>query len=312
MKTAVTDDPPLSPRTHRPDGRVSPARVAVVQCDAQVGVANRTGNLERGLALAAEAADSGATLIVLPELVATGYAFATRAEAFAHGEEVPSGPTVRAWEEFARERDVHVVAGLAERDGPRLFDTAVLVGPDGYVGRYRKTHLWNTEKLWFTPGDEGYPVFETPLGRIGLLICWDIWFPEVPRLLAMQGADIICGANNWVWTPPPIFDASGKCMAAYLTMTAAHVNNVVIAAANRVGTDRDARFLGCSLIAGTNGWPIGDVAGPDEERILTADIDVVASRGAPIWTSLNDLVRDRRTDLYDAMLGYTLSPPAPR
>lgn len=294
------------------DGRVSPARVAVVQCGAQVGVTNRTDNLERGLALAANAADDGATLIVLPELTSTGYTFATRAEAFAHAEEVPSGPTVRAWEKFARERGVHLVAGLAERDGPRLFDTAVLVGPDGYVGRYRKTHLWNTEKLWFTPGDEGYPVFETPLGRIGLLICWDIWFPEVPRLLAMQGADIICSVNNWVWTPPPIFDASGKCMAVYLTMTAAHVNNVVIAAANRIGTDRDARFLGCSLIAGTNGWPIGDVAGPDEERVLTADIDIVASRSAPIWTSLNDLVRDRRTDLYDDMLGYTLSPRAPR
>jgi predicted amidohydrolase len=294
------------------DRRASPARVAVVQCDAQVGLDHRDDNVRRGLDLAARAADDGATLIVLPELCATGYAFATRAEAYAHAEDVPSGDTVRVWEEFARARGVHLVGGLVERDGVRLYDTAVLVGPNGYVGRYRKTHLWNTEKLWFTPGDLGCPVFDTPIGRIGLLVCWDIWFPEVPRLLALQGADIICSSNNWVWTPPPIFDSSGRCMATYLTMTAAHVNNVVIAAANRIGTDRDARFLGCSLIAGTNGWPIGEVAGSDEERILTADIDVVASRSAPIWNNLNDLVRDRRTDLYDPMLGYTLSPTVPR
>ncbi|MFE6871795.1 nitrilase family protein [Kitasatospora sp. NPDC057692] len=300
------------PRTAGADHRVSPARIAVVQCDAQVGTANRERNLRRGLDLAGQAADGGATLVVLPELCATGYAFATRAEAYAHAEEVPSGATVRAWEAFARDRGVHLVGGLVEQDGVRLFDSAVLVGPDGYIGHYRKTHLWNTEKLWFTPGDRGFPVFETRLGRIGLLICWDIWFPEVPRLLALQGADIICSANNWTWTPPPVLDASGRCMAAYLTMTAAHVNNVVIAAANRIGTDRDARFLGCSLIAGTGGRPLGEIAGPDEERVLTADVDVVASRAAPIWNPLNDLVRDRRTDLYDPMLGYRRSGPFPR
>ncbi|MEU5643265.1 nitrilase family protein [Streptomyces milbemycinicus] len=313
MSTSLNpDNPATSPPAPGADHRVSPARVAVVQCDAQVGVANRRQNVELGLGLAARAADDGATLIVLPELSATGYTFATRAEAYEHAEEVPSGETVRAWEAFARERGVHLVGGLVERDGVRLYDTAVLVGPDGYVGHYRKTHLWNTEKLWFEPGDLGFPVFDTPIGRIGLLICWDIWFPEVPRLLAQQGADIICSVNNWVWTPPPMFDESGRCMAAYLTMTAAHVNNVFIAAANRIGTDRDARFLGCSLIAGTNGWPIGEVAGADEERILTADIDIVAARSAPIWNQLNDLIRDRRTDLYDPMLGYTLSPAAPR
>ncbi|WP_214410531.1 nitrilase family protein [Sphaerisporangium fuscum] len=300
-------------RTPTPeDTRVSPARVAVVQFAPQAGLDNRAANSERALALAARAADDGATLIVLPELATTGYSFRTRAEAYAHAESVPDGDTVRAWESFARERGVHLAGGLAERDGARLYDTAVLVGPDGYVGHYRKAHLWNEEKLWFTPGDLGFPVFETPIGRIGLLICWDIWFPEVPRLLAQQGADIICSVNNWVWTPPPIFDESGRCMAAYLTMTAAHVNNVFIAAANRVGTDRGARFLGCSLIAGTNGWPIGPVAGAEEETVLTADVDLVAARSAPVWTPLNDLIRDRRTDLYDPMLGYTRGPAFPR
>ncbi|MCO5973392.1 nitrilase family protein [Actinoallomurus soli] len=295
-----------------PDSSVSPVRVAVIQFAPQAGLENRAANSERALALASQAVEDGATLIVLPELATTGYSFRDRAEAYDHAESVPAGETVRGWESFARRHGVYVVGGLAERDGVRLYDTAVLVGPDGYVGRYRKAHLWNEEKLWFTPGDLGFPVFETRIGRIGLLVCWDIWFPEAPRLLAQQGADIICSVNNWVWTPPPIFDESGRCMASYLTMTAAHVNNVFIAAANRVGTDRGARFLGCSLIAGTNGWPIGRVAGAEEETILTADIDVVSARSAPIWTPLNDLIRDRRTDLYDSMLGYTRSPAAPR
>jgi N-carbamoylputrescine amidase len=294
------------------DSRISPVRVAVVQFDPQVGLDNRKRNLDRGLQLAGEAVADGATLVVLPELANTGYSFTGRAEAYAHAEEVPGGETVEAWAAFAREHQVHLVGGLTERDGMRLFDTAVLVGPDGYIGRYRKTHLWNQEKLWFTPGDEGYPVFETSIGRIGLLVCWDIWFPEVPRILAQQGADIICSTNNWVWTPPPLFDKAGRCMATYLTMTAAHVNNVFIAAADRVGTERGAKFLGCSVIAGPNGWPIGEVAGAEEETILAADIDLAQARSAPIWNDLNDLIRDRRTDLYDGMLGYERGPALPR
>lgn len=101
-------------------------------------------------------------------------------------------------------------------------------------------------------------------------------------------------------------------MASYLTMTAAHVNNVFIAAASRIGQERDARYLGCSLIAGTNGWPIGEVASANRQEILFADIDVTSARSAPIWNSLNDLHRDRRHDLYDQMLGYSHHPALPR
>ncbi|AMO77310.1 nitrilase family protein [Pseudomonas citronellolis] len=291
---------------------VSPVRIAVLQFDPQVGMENRDRNLRHGLGMAQQAAEAGANLIVMPELANTGYLFTSREEAFEHAEEVPNGPSVQVWMDFARKHKVYLVAGVAEREGMQLYDSAVLVGPEGFIGHYRKAHLWNLEKLWFTPGNLGFPVFDTPIGRIGLLICWDIWFPEVPRLLAQQGADIICSVNNWVWTPPPLFDESGKCMASYLTMTAAHVNNVFIAAANRVGTDRGERFLGCSLIAGTNGWPIGEVAPADKEVILYADVDLSSARSAPIWNNLNDLLRDRRVDLYDAMLGYTGHRAFPR
>ncbi|MBA1377938.1 nitrilase family protein [Pseudomonas brassicacearum] len=291
---------------------ISPVRVAVVQFDPQVGINNRETNLLRSLALAQEAVDGGANLVVLPELSNVGYFFSSRQDAFEHAEPVPDGRSVQAWIDFARQQQVFLVAGLAEREGMRLFNTGVLVGPDGFIGKYRKAHLWNLEKLWFTPGDVGFPVFETSIGRIGLLICWDIWFPEVPRILSQQGADIICSLNNWVWTPPPLFDDAGKCMASYLTMTAAHVNNVFIAAASRIGEERGARYLGCSLIAGTNGWPIGAVASADQQEILFADIDLTSSRSAAIWNNLNDLHRDRRADLYDQMLGYTQHPSLPR
>ncbi|GEM28996.1 hydratase [Nocardia neocaledoniensis NBRC 108232] len=290
---------------------ISPVTIAVVQFDPRVGLEHRDRNLTEALAAAATAADDGATLIVLPELSSSGYSFADRAEAYAHAESV-DGPFVEAWCEFAASRAVHVVVGFAELEGMRLFDTAALIGPDGLIGVYRKTHLWNQEKLWFSPGDVGFPVFETRIGRIGMLICWDIWFPEVPRILAQQGADIICSSNNWVWTPPPLFDSAGRCMANYLTMTAAHSNNVFIAAANRTGTDRDAKFLGCSMIAGTNGWPLGDIAGHDDDTIISASVDLVSARSAPIWNDLNDLLRDRRTDLYDPMLGYTRGARFPR
>ncbi|PRA24916.1 nitrilase family protein [Pseudomonas poae] len=287
-------------------------RVAVVQFDPQVGTQNRQSNLDTSLSLALQAVKKGANLIVLPELANTGYLFSNRQEAFQHAESIPDGPSLRAWMDFARDRQVYLVAGLAEREGMQLFDTAVLLGPDGLIGKYRKAHLWNKEKLWFSPGNLGFPVFETPIGRIGLLICWDIWFPEVPRILTQQGADIICSLNNWVWTPPPLFDEAGKCMASYLTMTAAHVNNVFIAAANRIGEECGGRYLGCSLIAGTNGWPIGKVASPNEQDILYADIDLSTARSAPIWNDLNDLQRDRRVDLYDGMLGYRHHPRLPR
>jgi predicted amidohydrolase len=294
------------------DARRSPVRVAVAQFDPQVGIENRKSNAALVQDRLERARAEGADLIVLPELSTTGYSFHSRAEAFAHAEEVPAGPTTRGWEDFARRHGIYIVGCLPELDGSRLYDTAVLVGPEGYVGKYRKTHLWNQEKLFFTPGDLGFPVFETRIGRIGLLVCWDIWFPEAARLVAQQGADIICIPTGWVWTPPPLYDASGTCMAAYLTMGAAHSNNVFIATADRVGTERGAGFMGNSLIAGTNGWPIGRIAGPDEDTILYADIDLVAARTAPIWNDLNDLLRDRRVDLYDQMLGYRGATAFPR
>jgi predicted amidohydrolase len=294
------------------DTRVSPVRVAVVQFEPRVGVENLKANAAAVEERLTAAADNGAGLIVLPELATTGYVFENREEAYAHSEPVPGGGSVEMFSRIAGERNLYIVGNVVEQAHGRLYDTAVLVGPEGYIGRYRKTHLWNTEKLWFTPGDEGFQVFDTRIGRIGLLVCWDIWFPETARIVTQLGADIICIPTGWVWTPPPLYDASGVCMAAHLTITAAHANNVFIATADRIGQERGAGFMGNSLIAGTNGWPIDRIAGPDEDTIIYADIDLAAARTAPIWNQLNDLHRDRRTDLYDQMLGYRGAAPLPR
>lgn len=279
-------------------------KAAAVQFDPQVGLENKAGNVTRTLEMITEAADSGANLIVLPELANTGYSFSTREDAYAHAEPL-DGDTVTQWADLAQQRELYIVGGFAELDddGIRIFDTAVLVGPKGYIGHYRKAHLWDTEKTVFTPGDTGFRVFDTPIGRIGLLICWDIWHPEVARILALAGADVLCSTNCWVWTPPPVLDEQGRCMASYLTMSASHVNSVPIVAADRVGKEGDAEFLGCSLITGTNGWPASEVAPAEGEAIVYAELDLMESRGAKTWNARNNVFTDRRTDLYDATLG---------
>jgi N-carbamoylputrescine amidase len=285
-------------------------KVAVVQSDPKVGVENLEHNVSQSKDWVEKAVDQGAEFIVFPELNATGYVFDTRKEAFQHSQQVEGGSIVETWEQLCRKKNIYLTGSLVERDGEHLYDTAVLIGPKGYIGKYRKNHLWNREKLYFTPGNLGFPVLETEIGRIGMLICWDVWFPEAFRILGVQGADLICTLNNWVYTPGPLFDESGRCMAAYHTMSAAQSNGVYIAASNRVGMERGAKFLGNSLIAGPNGWPIKQ-AGIEEETILISDLDLADSKRTH-WTELNSLYQDRRRDLYDVLLGYEQGKEYPR
>jgi len=161
----------------------------------------RDPNLERSLHFIRRAAAEGADLVVLPELANSGCDLGTRDQALDLAEEIPSGPTVRAWSEEAEEFGVCVVGGLLEKEGDTLYNSAFLVGP-GVLGRYRKTHLWDKEKLRYEPGRE-LPVFDTPLGRIGVLICYDIWFPEAARTLALKGAQILCAPSNAPTTGSP-------------------------------------------------------------------------------------------------------------
>jgi N-carbamoylputrescine amidase len=273
--------------------------VASVQMEPRVGF--KAENLALSVRLIERAADAGATVVVLPELANSGYAFASREEAFSLAEGIPDGDTTRAWMDVARKCKVYVVAGIAERAGHKLYNAAVLVGPQGYIGTYRKLHLWGDEHLFFESGDLGLPVFHTEIGRLSAIICYDGWFPEVYRLLAMQGADLVCMPTNWV--PMPGQGAHWMAMAHTLAMANAHSNGLNIVCANRVGIERAQPCIGQSLIVGAEGWPLAGPASTDCEEILLAPINLKASRRARHLNAFNDVLRDRRDDIYDPMLG---------
>src|SRR3972149_3525520 len=182
-------------------------KIACVQMAPVVG--HKDDNVRRSLDMIEEAAENGARLIVLPELCNSGYVFETREEAFALSEKVPDGPTSVAWGEVASKHGLHIVAGINEREGEALYISSVVIGPHGHVGTFRKVHLWNEENLFFEPGNLGFPVFKTPIGRIGTFICYDGWFPESYRLCALQGAGIVCLPPNLGPPPRPGENAEG-------------------------------------------------------------------------------------------------------
>jgi N-carbamoylputrescine amidase len=277
----------------------SPITVACIQMEPKIG--EKKANVAHSLDKIAEAAGKGARLIVLPELCNSGYVFASRHEAFTQAEPVPNGPTSEAWLEAARRHGAVIVAGICERAGDALYNSAAIVGPDGFIGTYRKVHLWGAENLFFEPGDLGVPVWKTEFGRMAVAICYDGWFPETYRLAALQGADIVCVPTNWV--PIPGQAEGREAMANILAMAAAHSNSLYIACADRVGTERGQLFEGQSLIVGHTGWPVAGPASRDKEEILTADVALGEARRARNWNAFNQVLRDRRSDVYDEMLG---------
>lgn len=278
--------------------------VAVIQMEPRFG--ETEANVARSIEAIEKAASGGAKLVVLPELCNTGYVFQNRAEAHALAETIPDGPSTLAWMTAARRLGVHIVAGITERDGPILYNSAVVLSPEGFVGRFRKMHLWADEALYFAPGDLGFPVFDTAIGRIGCLICYDGWFPESYRLAALQGAEIVCVPTNWV--PIPGQDPKREAMANILAMAAAHSNSIFIACADRVGTERGQPFIGQSLIVGPSGWPVVGPAAPEGEEILFATIDLADARRKRNWNAFNQVLRDRRSDAYGEMLGSSHTP----
>ena len=144
------------------DRQESMVRIACVQMEPSVG--EKDTNVAKSLEMIERAADQGARLVVLPELCNSGYVFRTREEAFALAEPVPGGPTSAAWSTLAARRGLYLVAGIAELAGNALYNSSVVLGPRGYIGTFRKVHLWNEENLFFEPGDLGFPVFKTAIG----------------------------------------------------------------------------------------------------------------------------------------------------
>ncbi len=273
--------------------------VAVVQTEPVIG--DVAGNLARIADAVTPAAADGARLVVLPELCITGYMFDDRSEALALAEEIPGGPSAQVLVELAQDLGVHLVAGFAERDGDALFNSSILTGPHGYVGRYRKVHLWDNENTIFTPGDVGLPVFDTDLGRVGMLICYDAWFPEAFRSLALQGVDVVCLPTNWV--PIPGQRDGAPAMALTLCQAAAHVNSIHVLAANRVGNERGQEFIGQSALVGPTGWPLVEPASRWLPQTLVAEADLHSGPALRHWNSFNDPVENRRPEVYRLVAG---------
>ncbi|MEE7438402.1 nitrilase family protein [Methylobacterium oryzae] len=270
-----------------------PIRVSCIQFEPEFGAVD--ANMARASDLVRAAAAEGGRLIVLPELASTGYVFESAAEAAALAEPVPDGPTTRAWAALAAELGVHIVAGIAESAGETLYNAAVIVGPEGYIGTYRKAHLWDQENVFFAKGDLGFPVFDTALGKVGVAICYDGWFPETFRQLALAGAEIVCIPTNWV--PMPDQPAGEAAMANTLHRAAAHSNGIFIACADRVGIERGQPFEGQSLIIGPKGWPLAGPASRDRTETVSALVDLDAA-GRKDLNAFNSLLRDRRADIY--------------
>lgn len=282
----------------------SKVRIACIQMRPEIGA--KANNIAASCRFIETAVAAGAQLIVLPELCNSGYVFKDIDEARSLAEPVPGGATCKAWSELAARLNVHIVAGINEQAGSQLYNSAVVIGPTGYLATYRKAHLWNKENLFFTPGDLGFPVIDTELGKLGVFICYDTWFSECYRLCTLQGADIICLPTNWV--PIPGQDPEREAMANTLCIAAAHTNSVYVAAANRVGEERDQPFIGQSLIISYTGRPIGGPASVDREEVIYADCDPAEARAARNWNNHNNILHDRRTDLYDEMLGTHVEP----
>ena len=284
-------------------GKESPVKVAVCQMALEFG--KKEENVAKTIEWISQAAENGASLIVLPELCNTGYAFNTREQAYALAEEIPAGSSTQAWEKIAKEKGVYVAAGIPEKEGNVLYNSAVLVGPEGYIGKFRKLHLYNEEKMFFEPGNMGIPVYRTKIGRIAMIICFDMWFPEDWRIAAIAGADIVCVPTNWVKEPSLPDDT--QTFGHYVAMVASNCNGIFVAAADRVGYERGIIFPGRSLITNPTGMPSVGPGSATEEEILYADCNLVDARKLR-WNNFNTLLHDRRVDFYSKTLGADFEP----
>ena len=236
-------------------------RVAAAQTDPALRDIER--NLKSIEESIREAAEQGARLIAFPECALNGYRYDDVEDVRADAQPIP-GPATDRIHRLAADLDVHVVLGMVEVDDGRLFNAAVLIGPGGVVASYRKTHLpFQAVDRFVEPGDIPFAVADTPVGRIGMLICFDLRFPEPARCLALEGAQIIVNLTN---LPPP-----GAPQPAHMFATRAAENRVWLVSASRVGSETGVTYIGQSAIVSPTGEKVAE-AGAEEETLVIADI----------------------------------------
>lgn len=268
--------------------------VAACQIPARIG----TGDPAELVSAVREAAARGARLVVLPELAVCGYVFTDAAEARAAAEPL-DGPTVALLAELSAELDCVLVAGLAELapDGA-VFNTAVLVEAGHLRASYRKAHLWGREVELFRAGDEPPPVVDTAVGRVAVMICYDLEFPEWVRIAAQAGAEVVAVPANWPWLPRPPGERPLEVLKAQAAAGAYRVHVVV---ADRCGPERGVDWIGGSTVCASTGFLLagpataaGDTAG---RTVLTAELDPARARDKSLGAH-NDALADRRPALY--------------
>ncbi|MCI2975695.1 MAG: hypothetical protein MP439_06430 [Ferrimicrobium sp.] len=268
-------------------------RVAV--CQVEVTVGDLEANRAAGIDAVSRACDEGADLVVLPELSDSGYVFASRAEARSLASTLSGSPTIAAWVSLANERDVVIVGGWCELGANgMLYNSAALVGPDGLRVVYRKLHLWDREREVFLPGDQRSPVIEISGVRIGLAICYDLEFPELIRLLALDGVDLLVVPTNW---PASAIPEGERPIEFVKAQANAATNGIWIALADRCGEERGVDWVGFSTILGPEGFPVVPPLEPSRPGVVIAEIDPLRSR-AKLINENNDLLADRREDVY--------------
>ena len=274
-------------------------KIAAVQMDVALGEVDR--NVGRMIERLRETSLRGAALTIFPECAVSGYCFSSADEARPFAQTVP-GPAIERLANACREFGAYSVFGMLESDGDRLFNVAVLVGPDGLIGGYRKVHLpFLGIDMFTTPGDRPFAVHRAGGLNVGMQICYDAAFPEASRCQALLGADLIVLPTNW----PP----GAECMTSWAINTRALENAVYFAAVNRVGSERGFPFIGRSKICDPSGNTLAESTGTAEE-ILYADIDPERARRKHIIRVPGKHEIDRLADRRPEMYGPLVTPHA--
>lgn len=259
-------------------------KIGFIQFNPQFGAKEK--NVERAIGFLNR---TDADLIVLPELFNSGYLFTSGEEVEAAAERIPEGFTTQSLMKISREKGMYLIAGLAERSEGTIYNSAVLVGPDGFIGIYRKTHLFKDESKWFEKGHDPFEVYDVGTAKIGLMICFDWIFPEVARTLALKGADILCHPSNLMLP---------YCQKAMVTRSIE--NRVFSVTCNRIGVEeRDGQrleFTGLSEIVDPKGTVLA-LADKDREETRVVEIDPHQAREKRV--GINKIFEERRTDLYE-------------
>lgn len=236
-------------------------------------------------------------LLVLPELFNSGYQFISQQEVEELSETIPDGYTTTVISDLAKSKGCYIVFGLPEKAAGKYFNSAVISGPEGFIGSYRKTHLFFEENLWFTPGDTGFKVWDTGIGQIGIMVCFDWFFPESARVLTLMGAEVIAHPSNLVLPYCPN-GMPTRCLE----------NGVYAITANRTGIEDRQKdnmplhYIGLSQITGTKG-EILYRASENNDELVVMDIDLENARHKD-FNSFNNIIKDRKPVFYGRLVDH--------